>query len=64
MPPSSRQAVKLGAQYEAYCLLDGLPGVHINGRASVGENIGDLGGVLIVARQPISQSLGGKPAPR
>jgi len=40
------QAVRLGGQYEAYSF-EGLPGVHINGRASMGENIGDLGGVLI-----------------
>jgi putative endopeptidase len=55
------QAVKLGAQYEAYSF-DGLPGVHINGRASMGENIGDLGGVLI-SLDAYHQSLGGKPAP-
>jgi putative endopeptidase len=55
------QAVKYGAQYEAYSF-DGLPGVHINGRASMGENIGDLGGVLI-ALDAYHASLGGKPAP-
>ncbi len=54
------QAVKFGAQYEAYDF-DGLPGVHINGRASMGENIGDLGGVLI-ALDAYHASLGGKPA--
>ena len=55
------QAVKYGAQYEAYSF-DGLPGVHITGRASMGENIGDLGGVLI-ALDAYHASLGGKPAP-
>ncbi|WP_242098380.1 M13-type metalloendopeptidase [Sphingomonas sp. CROZ-RG-20F-R02-07] len=55
------QATKLGAQYEAYSF-EGLPGVHINGRASMGENIGDLGGVLI-ALDAYHTSLGGKPAP-
>jgi len=55
------QAVRYGAQYEAYSF-DGLPGVHINGRASMGENIGDLGGVLI-ALDAYHASLGGKPAP-
>ncbi|MES2044274.1 MAG: M13-type metalloendopeptidase [Pseudomonadota bacterium] len=55
------QAVKYGAQYEAYSF-DGLPGVHINGRASMGENIGDLGGVLI-ALDAYHASLGGKAAP-
>ncbi|NLS26148.1 Neutral endopeptidase [Sphingomonas sp. S2M10] len=34
----------------------------INGRASMGENIGDLGGVLI-ALDAYHASLGGKPAP-
>jgi putative endopeptidase len=55
------QAVKLGAQYEAYSF-DGLPGVHINGRASMGENIGDLGGVLI-ALDAYHASLKNRPAP-
>ena len=55
------QAEKLGRQYEAYDFA-GLPGVHINGRASMGENIGDLGGVLI-SLDAYHTSLGGKPAP-
>jgi putative endopeptidase len=55
------QAGKLGAQYEAYTF-EGLPGVKINGRASMGENIGDLGGVLI-SLDAYHTSLGGKPAP-
>ncbi|MBB4097135.1 M13 family metallopeptidase [Sphingomonas kyeonggiensis] len=54
------QATVLGAQYEAYAF-EGLPGVHINGRASMGENIGDLGGVLI-SLDAYHQSLGGKKA--
>ena len=55
------QASRLGAQYEAYSF-DGLPGLHINGRASMGENIGDLGGVLI-ALDAYHASLNGQPAP-
>jgi putative endopeptidase len=55
------QASILGAQYEAYTF-EGLPGVHINGRASMGENIGDLGGVLI-SLDAYHQSLKGKKAP-
>jgi putative endopeptidase len=55
------QAAKLGAQYEAY-EFEGLPGLHINGKASMGENIGDLGGVLI-GLDGYHASLGGKPAP-
>jgi putative endopeptidase len=50
------QAAKLGAQYETYSF-EGLPGVHINGKASMGENIGDLGGVLI-SLDAYHQSLG------
>jgi putative endopeptidase len=55
------QAAKLGAQYEAYSFLN-LPGVHINGRASMGENIGDLGGITL-GLEAYRTSLGGKPAP-
>jgi putative endopeptidase len=55
------QATRLGAQYEAYSF-EGLPGVHINGKASMGENIGDLGGVLI-ALDAYHTSLKGKEAP-
>jgi putative endopeptidase len=55
------QAQRLGSQYEAYSF-DGLPGVHINGAASMGENIGDLGGVLI-ALDAYHASLKGKRAP-
>lgn len=38
-----------------------LPGVHINGRATMGEDIGDPGGVLI-ALDAYHASLGGQPA--
>jgi putative endopeptidase len=55
------QAAKLGAQYESYDFAN-LPGVHINGKASMGENIGDLGGVT-VALDAYHRSLDGKPAP-
>jgi putative endopeptidase len=55
------QATKLGAQYESYTF-DGLPGVHINARASMGENIGDLGGILL-GLEAYHMSLGGKTAP-
>ncbi len=55
------QATRYGAQYEAYSF-DGLPGIHINGQASMGENIADLGGVLI-SLDAYHASLGGRKAP-
>mgnify|MGYP006143638421 CR=1 FL=1 len=55
------QASKLGAQYEAYPFPQ-LPGMHINGRVAMGENIGDLGG-LTIALEAYRRSLAGKPAP-
>ena len=55
------QAAKLGAQYEAYEFPQ-LPGMHINGKVAMGENIGDLGG-LTIALEAYRRSLGGKPAP-
>jgi putative endopeptidase len=50
---------KLGAQYEAYCPLEG---ACVNGRLTMGENIGDLGG-LEMAYTAYRLSLGGKEAP-
>jgi putative endopeptidase len=55
------QATKLGAQYEAYDFPT-LPGMNINGRVAMGENIGDLGGVLL-GLEAYRTSLAGKPAP-
>jgi putative endopeptidase len=55
------QAAKLGAQYEAYTFPT-LPDMRINGRVAMGENIGDLGGVLL-GLEAYRNSLGGKPAP-
>ena len=55
------QATKLGAQYEAYDFPT-LPDMHINGRVAMGENIGDLGGVLL-GLEAYRTSLAGKPAP-
>jgi putative endopeptidase len=39
-----KRAAVLAAQYNAY---EPLPGLHINGRASLGENLADYGGVLL-----------------
>lgn len=49
----------LVAQYDAY---EPLPGEFVNGRLTLGENIGDLGG-LTIAYEAYKLSLGGKEAP-
>ena len=49
----------LGAQYDAFCPLDGQC---VNGGLTMGENLGDLGG-LSMAYTAYQLSLGGKPAP-
>jgi len=49
----------LGAQYAAF---EPLPGVHVNGELTMGENIADLGG-LTLALDAYHASLHGKPAP-
>ena len=49
----------LVGQYDQY---EALPGLKVNGRLTVGENIGDLGG-LSVAREAYHMSLNGQPAP-
>ena len=36
------RAAALGAQFDAY---EPVPGVHINGKLTMGENLGDLGGI-------------------
>ncbi len=50
---------RLAAQYDAY---EPLPGLHINGRLTSGENIGDNGG-LQVAFHAYKLALGGDEAP-
>ncbi|HYH06158.1 MAG TPA: M13-type metalloendopeptidase [Thermoanaerobaculia bacterium] len=54
------QATKLGAQYEAFPLP--IQDIHIIGRQTMGENIGDLGGILL-GLEAYRISLNGKPAP-
>jgi predicted metalloendopeptidase len=49
----------LAAQYDGYTVL---PGLNINGRLTLGENIGDLGG-LSVSYEAYHRSLHGKQAP-
>ena len=50
---------KLGAQYDAY---EALPGMHVQGKLTMGENVADLAG-LTVAHDAYIASLGGAPAP-
>ncbi|HEY4113629.1 MAG TPA: M13 family metallopeptidase [Rhizomicrobium sp.] len=49
----------LGAQFDSY---EALPGLHVNGKLTMGENIGDLSGIAI-AYKAYHISLGEKPAP-
>ena len=54
-----RRVDSLATQYDHY---EVLPGLNINGRLTLGENIGDLGGIS-VAYDAYHHTLGGKPAP-
>jgi putative endopeptidase len=53
---ATQKLVKQFDQYEA------LPGLHVNGQQTLGENIADVSG-LTVAYAAYHKSLGGKPAP-
>jgi putative endopeptidase len=53
------EAKKYGAQFDSYSVA---PGVHVNGALTMGENIADLGGLLL-ALDAYRASLHGQPAP-
>jgi putative endopeptidase len=53
------QAAKYGAQYDQF---EPLPGVHVQGKLTMGENIADLGGNLL-GLDAYHRYLGGKDAP-
>ena len=53
------EADRFGAQYDAY---EPVPGAHIQGKLTMGENIADLGG-LLAALDAYHASLHGQPAP-
>ena len=53
------QTATLGAQYSAF---EPLPGAHVNGALTMGENIGDMGGVSL-ALDAYHASLRDRPAP-
>jgi putative endopeptidase len=54
-----QRAEQLARQYDGY---EVLPGLHVHGRQTLGENIADLGGVLL-ALDAYHASLGGAQAP-
>ena len=54
-----KRADTLGAQYSKY---EPIPGLHVNGELTMGENIADLGG-LTLALDAYRASLKGQPAP-
>jgi putative endopeptidase len=53
------EAAKYGAQFDSYSVA---PGVNVNGAQTMGENIADLGGVLL-ALDAYRASLNGQPGP-
>jgi endothelin-converting enzyme/putative endopeptidase len=55
----SERSTRLGAQYDTY---EPVPGMHVNGQLTMGENIGDLGGVQM-AYAAYRRHLGANEAP-
>jgi putative endopeptidase len=57
--PFEERTAALASQYDEY---EPLPGLHVNGQLTLGENIADVAGVHL-ARKAYALSLGGKEAP-
>jgi putative endopeptidase len=53
------RTTRLAQQYDQY---EPLPGLHVNGKLTLGENIAGLAG-LVIARKAYHIALGGRPAP-
>ena len=53
------RTARLASQYDQF---EALPGLHVNGKLTLGENIADLAG-LVIARKAYHIALAGKPAP-
>ena len=59
---AARFDAKTKALAKQYSAFEPLPGAHVNGDLTLGENIADLGGLLL-GLDAYHASLGGKPAP-
>jgi putative endopeptidase len=56
-----RRSSCLADQYSSYVAVDD---VHVNGKLTLGENVADLGGLILAYRAWITETSGKKPAPQ